>query len=218
MKRLITPLLIASPIIFCILFFNGTVSTNFAFAATPPKIDSIIIDPSACKANCERSKIWSSLHRHTENENGMISDISVSNMSMTFEKAVGIKNGYFLLKNSIFNGGTIHLNLTDALEPKVFPKGVSRVQMGYLKIIRMDTLGNDSLNRRVTADFHAGDTTGRISFPAMVTYSDAANQKPSRLKGNFVIDALTWKLFPVDTTAVITKDELNFIIDIVSKK
>lgn len=216
MKRFIAPFLISSLIISGALLLYGA-PAHYHYTGTPAKIDTISIDPALCASNCERSKVWSSLHRHSEDEHGT-TDFNVSNMSMTFEKKVGVNTGYFLLKNNKFNGGMINLNLTDALEPKVFPKTQSTYQTGYLKIIRFDTIGNDTINRRVVADFHARDTTGRISFPAIVTFSDNANQKPAHVKGNFVIDALVWKLYPVDSTAVVTKDELKFSLDLITKK
>jgi hypothetical protein len=217
MKRLIAPALITALIISGAALLDGKPASYSLFTGSPPKIDSILIDPASCKAKCERSKISENVHKHVQDEN-LSFNFSSDNMSMTFEKEVGIRNGYYLLKNNKFNGGFFNLDLTHALEPTMWSKSDAPSKKGSLKIIRFDTIGNDILKRRVIADFHAGDTTGRISFPATVTFSDSTNQKPARLQGNFVIDALVWKLYPVDTNATVTKDELNFILDIVSKK
>ncbi len=187
------------------------------FTGSPAKTDSVSIDTSACKASCERSKVSKDMHKQVNNGNASF-NFNAADMSMTFEKTVTITSGKYILKNNRFNGGIIRLDLTDALYPKMWSSSDAQKKSGSLKIIRLDTIGNDISKCRVIADFHVRDTTGRISFPATVNFSDSTHQKPSRLQGNFVIDALAWKLFPVDTNATVTKDGLNFILDVVSKK
>src|ERR1044072_8637241 len=145
MKRFITPLLILVLVISGIFLLNGKPASYPVFPGSPAKIDSVRIDPSLGSAKCERSKIWSSLHRHTENSDGSSSTFNFSNLSMTFEKEVGISSGYYWLKTNLFSGGRINLTLTHALEPKVMSSDDAPKKTGYLKIIRIDSLGKDSV-------------------------------------------------------------------------
>ncbi|CAN5424943.1 hypothetical protein BH09BAC5_BH09BAC5_25970 [soil metagenome] len=208
---------------------NDTDTTAVITKTEPikPLQDSFLIDGSNSSFKCTRSKTVKDVDKQIKIGKSVM-NLKMDNASFSANTDIKIKNGCWFTLDKKPDGGKVVLDMKRVsalqigkdeeiesgnpgyLETKKYPTST-------LKILHIDSIPGDSKKLKVFCSLQIKDTTGEVSFPAIVEYADISNPSvPTKLTGDFRINGIAWKLNPIN--AKVIKDDLDFHIVLVTAK
>lgn len=192
-----------------------------------PRQDSFSIDIDKSSFDCTRSKTVKDVDKQIKIGNSVI-NMKMDNASFSASTSIKIKKAWWFSLDKKTDGGKVILDMKSVAALQIGKdEEIETGNPGYLEskkyptatltILRLDSIPGNSKKLNVVCKLQIKDTTGEVSFPAKVEYSDNLHPEvPGKLTGDFHIDGIKWALNPKN--AKVLKDDLAFHVILITTK